>query len=361
MKKIFYFILIFFFGFSSLSFGEYYAGWTVGRARDGYGAIYSTIDSGTNWERQGSNQIADVNLYGVFAIDPNTAWVVGSSNSGYATIYYTNDGGNTWERKGIGSPALSNVSLSKVHVSSNNIWATGFGAIIHSSDNGNSWTNCIPVEYTNILLQGIFSINGSTVWVSGAGTSKTDYATMLKTTDGGQSWIRQSGGIITNINHLLGISAANPQELWAVGGGGFITLHSNDGGNSWTLQSQSSNYGDANEVSAVNSNTVWVANDNFVQWSFDGGITWSNKTSFFYTMGITAVNETEAWSAICDAIYNKGYVNHTSDGGQNWEQQLSTAPPLWTISFAHEAIPEPIHILLFIYQIFLITHRKFYD
>ena len=360
MKILFYISIYLIIFYSSSSKGEDYAGWTVGKARNGYGAIYRTIDSGKNWVRQGSNQIANADLNGVYAVDPLTAWVVGVAESNYATIYNTIDGGVTWNRKGLGQSTLQGISLGKVHVSSNNIWAVDTGVILHSSDNGDSWTNCLPIEYTNTLFQGVFSINGDIVWVSGSGIGNngSDFATILKTTTTGQSWTRQSGGAITNVDHLLGISAADTQTLWAVGGGGFIVLRSDNGGSSWILQSQESDFGDANEVYAVDSNTVWVAADNFIQWSNDSGITWSNKTSVNYTMGISAVNKAEAWIAISDNIINTGYVWHTSNNGETWENQLSSAPPLWTISFARESIPEPFYLLFIIYQLLFINYLR---
>ena len=358
MKKFLYISVSLFLIISSVGKCADYVGWTVGAKNNGYGAIYSTVNSGSTWIRQGSNQIANANLSGVFAVDPKTAWAVGDVNSNYATIYYTDDGGTVWSRKGFGQPALQDISLAKIHVSSNNIWAIGKNAILRSIDNGNSWTNCLPIEYTNTLLQGVFSINGSTVWVSGEGTSHVDFATMLKTTDAGQTWIRQTEGYITNANHLLGISAANTQTLWAVGGNDFLVLHSDNGGNLWTKQPSQGGLGDANEVFAVNTQTVWVAADPYIEWTNNGGLTWTNKTTMDYTMGISAVNTQEVWSVVRDPLYNLGYIYHTGDGGATWDAQVFTNTPLWTISFAQQAIPEPFYLSFIIYQLLFIIYLK---
>ena len=102
MKKFFYIIVFLILFISSTGKCTDYAGWTVGGKHNGYGAIFGTIDSGTTWSRQGSNQIVNANLSGVFAVDPKTAWVVGNVHSNYATIYNTIDGGQTWNRKGFG-------------------------------------------------------------------------------------------------------------------------------------------------------------------------------------------------------------------------------------------------------------------
>jgi len=358
MKAIFFISISLILFYSSLSNGEDYVGWTVGGACNGYGSVFGTINSGTTWSRQGSNQIVNADLSGVFAVDPKTAWAVGRVESGYATIYNTKDGGTTWHRKGFGQTALQGISLGKVHVSSNNIWAIGKNAILRSSNNGEFWTNCIPSQYTNILLQGLFSIDGNTVWVSGEGISTSDFAVMLKTTDAGQNWKRQIGGAISNATHLLGISAANTQTLWAVGGEDYNVLRSDNGGNSWIRQPSNGGFGDANEVFAVDTQTVWVAVDPDIEWTNDGGFSWTNKTTLNYTMGICAVNKKEVWSAVRDPLHNLGYIYHTSNGGENWDVQIFTNSPFWTISFAQQSIPEPFYLSFIIYQLLFIIYLR---
>ncbi len=369
MKNLFYTLITLIFT-SSLVNAADYAGWTVGEARDGYGTIYATTDSGNNWVRQGSNQIANADLSGVFAVDPKTAWVVGDPNLGYATIYNTKNGGQTWNRKGFGQTALQGISLGKVHVSSNNVWAIGKDAILRSSDSGNSWTNCLPIEYTNTLLQGLFSIDGYIVWVGGEGTNASDFATILKSENDGQTWIRQTVGGITNANHILGISAANSQTAWAVGGDGFLVYHTENGGNTWSKQPSQGGLGDANEVYTIDTQSVWVACDNFIESSNDGGATWVNHNMSYYAMGMTAVSTQEAWTAV-RGFDGTGTVWHTKNGGVDWEQQTIPAgsrAPLWTISFAKQSIPEPgfyscpanAGVLFIIYNLLFINcKRKF--
>jgi photosystem II stability/assembly factor-like uncharacterized protein len=100
---IFLFLLLLLAGNASSEVEPIYAGWGDSWD-DGSGTKYGTIlrstDSGETWTRQGLGQIADVDMEGVFAVDPYTAWVVGGSDDGYATIYHTTDGGITWQRKG---------------------------------------------------------------------------------------------------------------------------------------------------------------------------------------------------------------------------------------------------------------------
>ncbi len=365
MKKFIFILVLLNFIFSINLLAEDYAGWVVGRKDNGYGSIFGSIDSGITWNRQGSNQIVDVSINGVLAVDSLTAWTVGDVHSNYATIYNTVDGGDNWVRKGFGQNALQGISLGKVHVSSNNIWAVGINAILLSSDNGVSWTNCLPIkEYKDHIFQGVFSIDGNIAWVTGGATNPNDFAIILKTTDSGKSWVRQTNGAITTANHILGISAANSNTLWAVGGDDFLVLKSDNGGDLWTKQNTAGGLGDANEVYAVDTQTVWVAVDTLVEWTNDGGNSWSNKTTIDYTMGMCAVNKNEAWAAVDQGYQNMGYIYHTSNGGETWDEQVFTNHPFWNISFALDPVPEPGFIFLIFNFIFLIilsqTAKNFY-
>jgi photosystem II stability/assembly factor-like uncharacterized protein len=196
-----------------------YAGWTVGDSWvDGSGTSYGTTlrstDSGKTWTRQGKGQIADAELWGVFAVDPYTAWAVGHSDGDYGTIYHTTDGGSTWERKGSSNPEsadyVPNVGFTKVHVSGDDVWVVGTSfnptrsVILHSSNDGATWTNHMPLHYENIHLQGLYVLDSNTVWVAG-GPHEDDLALILKTTDAGLTWTRQN----TDAVYLLGISAAD--------------------------------------------------------------------------------------------------------------------------------------------------------
>ena len=335
----------------------YYAGWAVGKVWDGYGTIIRSADSGNTWTRQGVGQIADVDMAGVFAVDPWTAWVVGHSEGGYATIYHTTNGGSTWERKG--SPAdVPNVGLGKVHAYGDRVWAVGTAGIMHTSDGGATWTNQLPAQYAGMLLQGVYTVDGNTVWVTGGdcpGPHYTDdYALILKSSDAGVSGTRQDGGPATKGTHLLGISAADAATAWTVGGkpGGlasaYIFLYTADGGATWTEQSQDG-VDDANEVYAVDAQTVWVAADRDIFWSTDAGANWDYTANHGpsagpYVLGISAVSDQVAWGCL-NVTETEGQIWRTADGGNTWtvvDQAGGEAlPGLWNISFATDPIPEP--------------------
>lgn len=327
-----------------ISTAEQYAGWAVGKSTGGYATIIHTINSGTTWFRQGSGQVANVALSGVYAVDPLTAWAVGDPAGGYGTIYRTTDGGQSWSRLGLGQAPLAAKYFSKVYVSGTNVWVLGHGTILYSGDGGTNWVERVPAGYENSLLQGLCA-RGTNVWIGGEGTNTHDYATLLKSTDTGRTWTRITSGDITQANHILGISAATADTLWCVGGDGFLVFRSDDGGRTWMRQPSPGGLGDANEVSAVNTNTAWVAIDNFVEWTIDGGSNWATHTTTYYTMGISAVNTQQVWAVANGINPFIGYIYHTDTGGAHWQEQALSSggplAPLWTVSFARQPIPEP--------------------
>jgi photosystem II stability/assembly factor-like uncharacterized protein len=354
ISGIFFFLLLLLAGNASSQVEPIYAGWAVGDSwNDGSGTRFGTIlwstDSGETWTRQGAGQIADVNLWSVFAVDPYTAWAVGDPDSGYATIYHTTDGGTTWERKGSSDPTspdyVPDGGLGKVHAAGDDVWAVVKGAILHTSDGGTTWTNHIPSGYENIFLQGVYVLDSNTVWVTGG--NKDGYATILKTTDAGQTWTRQTGGDVRFADHILGISAADAETAWAVGGDGYVLLKTIDGGTNWTQQSNGvGGLGDLNEVYAVSRSTVWVAADTNIYWTTNGGASWENSqdhglAGYLAFMGISAVSAQKAWTTYGSSD-GYGYIANTAEGGYTWSKinklNGDDLPSLWNISFATQPI-----------------------
>ncbi|MFH1982331.1 MAG: autotransporter domain-containing protein [Pseudomonadota bacterium] len=297
--------------------GETAYGWTVGRPFNGSGNILYSDDSGQNWTYQGTGQVANVALSGVFAVNGRTAYVVGDSDSGYGTIYRTTDAGATWTR--LGSPTdVPDVELLKVHSFGNQkIWAVGDkGTILNSSDGGATWTNQCPAGYGTVLFQGVTTTDGVHVWATG--DTKDGYATILYSDNAGANWTRQSGGDVSLTTHILGIAAADNKRLWAVGRG--AVLATTDGGATWQLVN-TEGYFDVNEVSLLNASTVWTAVDNAVVWSTDGGANWQRTYGKEFVKGISVISADQAW-ATSNGDVNRfpGTIYYTADGGATWTQ-----------------------------------------
>src|SRR5437773_10032700 len=100
-----------------------------------------------------------------------------------------------------------------------------YGTIVRTTDGGNSWT--IQVSGTT---QNLWAVSFKD---SNEGTAVGEGGTILGTTDGGANWVPQTSGTTLQ---LRGVSLSDANTGTAVGEGGTI-LRTTDGGNSWLPQS----------------------------------------------------------------------------------------------------------------------------
>jgi parallel beta-helix repeat protein len=318
-------------------------GWVVGDPVDGYGTILYTTDGGDIWERQGSiGEIPNVDLSGVSAVGSNTAWVVGGNES-CGVILYTTDGGNTWTRQGEGEipgAELSGVSA----VDRNTAWAVGYGTILHTTDGGNTWIQQGGGTIPDVILQGVYAVDTETAWVTGLPFD--GYATIFHTTDGGNTWTRQGSAAEFPDGHFLGVSAADSNNAWAVGGHTLgmtfpsFVFHTTDGGNTWVDQAPNDTaMGDANEVFAIDNNTAWMVQDHGnLFYTENGGENWTKQecnSTFWYLVGVSAIDADTAWVTGAGEGTAGGRILHTTNGGDTWETQTPPVNPNFGgVSFA---------------------------
>src|SRR4029450_11410594 len=100
-----------------------------------------------------------------------------------------------------------------------------YGTIVRTTDGGNSWT--IQVSGTTQNLWAVSFIDANNGAAVGEG------GTILGTTDGGANWVSQTSGTTLQ---LRGVSLSDANNGAAVGEGGTI-LRTTDGGSSWLPQS----------------------------------------------------------------------------------------------------------------------------
>ena len=84
-----------------------------------------------------------------------------------------------------------------------------------------------------VLLFGITGVPTSASFAQGTAVAVGALGTILRTTDGGDTWTPQSSG---TTNFLNGVSFVDANTGTAVGGEGTI-LRTTDGGDTWTPQS----------------------------------------------------------------------------------------------------------------------------
>lgn len=312
-------------------------GWVIAtKPVGGYGVILHTSNGGHRWERQGSaQQIPNVGLNNVKAVDRRTAWSVGDADSGYGVILRTGDGGKTWRRQGNPSMIPDIAVLGVGAADRKTAWAVGAqGTILHTSDGGQTWK---PQQSgTTANLYEVAVVSSDIAWI--AGDTDNGYAVILHTANGGQSWERQGTAETLGAPAFIDMSAANAHTAWAVGVDGY-TVKTTDGGVSWHVQ-QGPGLSHNNGVCAVNAKTAWIATDyNTVFRTTNRGKTWERLSPklplSYYLLGVSALDADTAWVAGSESpSLEHGTILHTADGGATWKiQPTPVNAPFRRISF----------------------------
>ena len=180
------------------------------------------------------------------------------------------------------------------------------------------WTELNP-KVPRVDYLGIQFVNKDTGWAVG------DLGTLIKSTDGGQSWTVSETNTTTPI---LKVRSYNGQVVIASGFGGLI-LRSADGGETFT-QVASGVTGDLWGLQMIN-DTLGIAcgTANSLIKTTDAGQTWQTVPTPGYTSDywwIDFMNETYGFIAA------NGKVLRTIDGGLNWEiLQAGDSYPLFSI------------------------------
>lgn len=175
-------------------------GWIVG----GDGRIFFTETGGIQWNPQSSGTAAT--LTSVAPLDASHAWTTGAG----APLLKTADDGSSWVVATESTP-LDSVTFSTPA----SAWAIGPQGIMHSVDQGLTWT--LSLDPTTLALGSVtltdiaFSPSGEG-WVTGWATAD-DTGIVLHTVDGGATWSH----IQVSACPLLAVAQVAVDEAWVVG------------------------------------------------------------------------------------------------------------------------------------------------
>ena len=236
-------------------------------------------------------------LYNIYFVDANVGFIIG----GRGTILKTEDAGVTWDRKQAvsealgrdGNPRPMRANLMGIQMISE---TTGFIAgtentILKTTDGGETWVGTSQrarVGETRNNLEGIWFVSPTNGWIIGS------FGTLLQTTDGGETWNKRDPGFD---NNLLGIHFLDENTGWISGQEGLI-LHTTDGGATWNQQKTES-YDDLHDITFVDANVGWaVGGFNSVLHTTDGGQTWtiSNIPGSANLKGVHATDQNNCWT-----------------------------------------------------------------
>ena len=258
------------------------------------------------------------------------AWAVGSADStGYGTILFTQDGGETWQRQGEGSAVLQGIDLFNVcAVDQNTVWVVGSdNHILKTSDGGKTWVRIpAPLNRPEVVLVSVSLAGKDHIWISGIP------GIVYNSKDGGLTWTLMDttffqGGI------MQGIHAIDAQTIYVAGGigsRGFIARTLN-GGQTWDSVVPEHDYNRHEWIGVKAADpahiVVYGVKSHFI-YSDDGGVTWRND-SVPNTGGIggsdinclTMLDAQTWWGAFdYDGIFL------TTNSGTSWTKQPSVPP-----------------------------------
>jgi photosystem II stability/assembly factor-like uncharacterized protein len=200
------------------------------------------------------------------------------------------------------------------------------------------WEDQTPVPDGEDLY-AVDAVNGDVAWAVG------NLGTILKTTDGGATWVEQDSGLTAPYVLLGCVSAVDTETVWVGGTNPGVLLKTTDGGENWILQEDAlsafktpKNLSLAvSGISALDADTVLLSinyistgvapfgysYDTKVWRTDDGGASWSMKLNATVPPMINevyAVDDQVAWAA-GGSDWGTPYpaVFVTSNGGSTWE------------------------------------------
>ena len=175
----------------SIAFADARHGWAVGD-----GVILGTADGGAHWTRQGP--VKGCFLRNVACGDARHAWAVGSSPSNRDVILATTDGGASWRVQYTGGGPDSQGGIGYHGVAFADAlhgWVVGLnGTILATADGGRTWQpqrsgtkmDLYDVAFAD-ARHGL--VVGQYIEGNDPMAGKLDGSVILRTTDGGVSWI----------------------------------------------------------------------------------------------------------------------------------------------------------------------------
>jgi photosystem II stability/assembly factor-like uncharacterized protein len=204
-------------------------------------------------------ELAGANLTGVWSNNPKDVYVIGDDGS----IEHSDNDGGSW------TVQQSHVAhLSAIWGCSSDVYAVGGGAILHTSDRGQTW-----IAQPSPSAGPFYDVWGSAagdVYVVGAG------GTILHSADRGATWTAEP---TTTTEDLRGVWGSGANDVYAVGGHSTM-LHNPDAGHTWTSQLPTATW-DFSSVWGAGANDVYAVgwdsgnSSSYVLESVDHGATWT--------------------------------------------------------------------------------------
>ena len=283
--------------FASLSFINNNIGWASVLP---YAMVAKTTDGGQTWQYASIiKDSASTWNQSVAFMDADTGLALLYPSGVYRTI----DGGATWNQVSAPSGEFVDIAFTP----QNNVIIGGSsGQVLQSTDAGKTWKAVVPLNTTSGYYSYITFVSADTGYVAGTN--------ILKTTDGGTTWLQMPfvNGAVS------GLSFINSTTAFATGdinnGTGFL-YKTTDGTNTWNTVMHTPGY--FTSASFPDNNLGYVTNDDMIWKTSNGGKTWQPIVLGSQTLYVSSL--TDIYIKSSDTLVATGASLYTSyDGGQSW-------------------------------------------
>ena len=291
------------------------------------GTVIKTTDGGNSWDVQHHAGGTDAGLNSVYFLDALNGWTVGGN-----VVLKTRDGGNTWLQVKTDT-TLGYNSVYFVDADTGFVFGED-GIILRTTNGGSSWDTRSIDNYIGIYLD-VFQFNAVTFldkqtgFLVGYGYYGNE---IYKTTDCGRTWQWNEQIIMPKIfTHLNDITFLDKSNGFIVGGQG-VFLKTTDGGNSWLRDTVG---GNGYSVFFTDTLTGWTTGNGNILHTIDGGKNWtavnSNQITNDALFKVRFSDQNYGWF-----VGGTGIIYITTDAGNNWIAQRQKAFEFSSIYFIDE-------------------------
>lgn len=278
--------------------------------------VFETMDGGTTWTTK--NQGLLHRSVHILVVDRSASTILAATRSD--ALHRSTDQGQTWPLvpieeliEPIASLAAAPSDPSRVYLGS------GSGKVYRSSDHGQTWTLVAPAGDSNQTVTALAVHPSNPQQVYAGVTHIRGHGLVMRSTDGGESWIAAEGTLLGEVVNLA-IDPQNPSILYA--GERLDVAKSTDGGVTWAPllglgQNHTARYRvylDPRQPSTVYA----VIERHGIFRSMDGGVSWEAIQDGLPSLEInTLLVDPDDPSILYAAAKDEGVVR-SLDRGETW-------------------------------------------
>ncbi|MGE5401239.1 MAG: YCF48-related protein [Ignavibacteriales bacterium] len=272
------------------------------------------------------------NINDIFFVSEDEGWIACDSGA----VYHTINGGTDWIRQNTNTSK----TLKKIcFINRNYGWiGTIPGSILITTNSGETWTESsfaklVPnIAFT--YFDAVCFTNASTGFIV-AGKDKAVY--LFKTTDGGLNWVKKDSLVSTLAQRWYDIAFYDQNKGVLMGDKKDNIRYTTDGGEKWNSTSINDNFFgmiksvkwlSATDVIAIGEGSEFNGLPTPVYKSTNGGAAWvkQNTTGIYDRAKESFFKDAQNGIAVGSNGFSKMFYMKTSDGGATWTSVMGKFP-----------------------------------